>query len=71
MDQVNNFESIRRLKEKKDSSPGRDFLVRINVYDHASCADFEYIPISELIIKLENSEIVLKPEELDTYIDLS
>ena len=56
--------------DKKISAPDKKLLVRVAVYDNLSCADFEYITISELITKLENNEIQLKPEDLETFIYL-
>jgi hypothetical protein len=70
MDLKNNLESINKLKEKLLFSIGKKLLVRVANYDDQSCADFDYIPVAELIFKLENNELVLRPDELDTFIEV-
>jgi hypothetical protein len=63
-----NTESIRLLTEKMETPDGQHLLVRVALYDRLTCADFDYIPINELIKKLVNNELELRPEDLDTFI---
>ncbi len=65
----NNSETIKLLTQKKQDMPDKEIMVRLDSFDKYTCLDFDYIHIDELIIKLQNNEIFLKPEDLQIFIE--